>query len=92
MEKNGEGKGGKHLKKENIRSTEKKKNIEGKGGKYLKKESIFFCGGDEKRRRKRRKIYRRMKMSQWADRQRNSENKARILGSEFAIIFPESGV
>ena len=42
MEKNGECKGGKHLKKENIRSAEKKKNIEGKGGKYLKKESIFF--------------------------------------------------
>ena len=28
----------------------------GKGGKYLEKENIFFCGAEEKRRNKRRKI------------------------------------
>ena len=29
----------------------------GKGGKYLEKENIFFCGAEEKRRKKRRKIF-----------------------------------
>ena len=33
------------------------------------------------------------KMSRWADRQRgNCEDRARILYSEFSIVFPESGV
>ena len=31
---------------------EEKKTGEGKGGKYLEKDNIFFCGGEEKRRRK----------------------------------------
>ena len=53
--KNGQGKGGKYLEKENIFFAEEKKNREGKGGKYGN-ENIFFCGGKEKRRRKRRQI------------------------------------
>ena len=33
------------------------------------------------------------KMSRWADRQRgNCEDRARILYSEFSLVFPESGV
>ena len=45
------------MEKENKLFLEEKKNRERKGGKYLEKEYIFFCGGEGKRRRKRRKIF-----------------------------------
>ena len=54
--KNGQGKGGKYLEKENIFFAEEKKNRKGKGGKYGN-ENIFFCGGKEKRKTKRRQIF-----------------------------------
>ena len=45
--------------KKNIFVEEKKNRKgkgKGKGGKYFQKEKIFVCGGEEKLRRKRRKI------------------------------------
>ena len=36
---------------------EEKKNGERKRGKYLERENIFFCGGEEKQRKKRRTIF-----------------------------------
>ena len=45
------------MEKEILLSMEEKKIEEGKGGKYLEKENIFFCGGEENRRRKRREIF-----------------------------------
>ena len=42
--KNGGGKGGKYLGKENISFVEEKKNREGKGGKYWKRENVTIAG------------------------------------------------
>ena len=41
---------------ESIFFVEEKKNRKLIGGKYLVKENMFFCGGEENWRRKRRKI------------------------------------
>ena len=47
-----EGKGGRYLEKENIFFAEIKKNEKGKNiWKYI------FCGGEERQRRKRRKVF-----------------------------------
>ena len=40
---------------------ENREGKEGKEGKYLEKESLFLCGGEEKRRMKRKKICQREK-------------------------------
>ena len=68
-QKNGEGKGGKYLKKENMLFAEERKSGVGKGGKYflcgregiareyLDKEKVFFCAEEEKWRRKMRNIF-----------------------------------
>ena len=57
--KNREGKGGQYLEKENMYIfAEEKKNEEGRGGKYFEKEDTYnFLGGEEKQKRKRRKIF-----------------------------------
>ena len=55
------GEGQQRRKRRNFVGKTGRKNGEGKGGKYLMKESIFLCRGEEKRRRKRRKIYRKGK-------------------------------
>ena len=59
--KTGKGKGGEYLEKEREENIWRRKGRkifgEGKGGKYLEKENIFFCGGKEKRTRKKRKIF-----------------------------------
>ena len=48
--------GGKYLEGKKSFFWRKRKNGEGKGGKCLEKEKIFFCGGDEEHRWKRRQI------------------------------------
>ena len=47
--KNGQGKGGKYLEKENIFFAEEKKNREGKGGKYFEEKNNFLVEEKEKR-------------------------------------------
>ena len=67
-----DGKDVKYLGKE-IFFEEEKKNGEGKGGKYLEKENVFFCGGEEKWRRKSRKIFGEKKYFLWRRRRTEKE-------------------
>ena len=53
--KNREGKGRQYLEEENIFFEGSREG--GKGGIYYEKENIYFWGGEEKRRRKGKKIY-----------------------------------
>ena len=92
---------------ENICPLQEKKNREGKGEKGEGREKKrrrqrrkIFDEGKYFSLQRRRKAERekeenlsKRKMSRWADRQRgNCEDRARILYSEFSLVFPESGV
>ena len=57
-----------------------------------RKESTFLCGGKEKRRREKEKIYQRRKMSRWADRHKIklefwTQNSQYVGGKQEACVY-----
>ena len=69
-----------------LTSHQEKKNGEGKGGKYLEKK--IFCGGEEKRSRKRRKIFGEEKYSICVGEEEQNRKRRKFFGEGKLMVTP----